>query len=200
MFAILGPPRALRVLDSRIAKKTISGSSAAHICYTVGMPLKRDWRRTIMTPPDRRPPEPERDVQGRVTTHEAAVALAKMSGPKLSAHGIKVNACEGFHAYNRQRRRWLKHRARELGVEYGSDLSSGVGARLRAAAWGIAFGEWLCARAAEAGDAGLANLALSVAEKGLRQDEAAQQQAEREKKLRDRANTQHTDVAEVLDV
>lgn len=161
---------------------------------------KREWSRPLATPPDRRPPKPERDSAGRVTTRDAAIALAKMKGPELKAHiGIKVSACEGFEPYNRQRRRWTKGRMRELGLQYGDDLTSSVGARVRAAAWGLAFGEWAAAKAAEHGDAGLAALAMKIIEKGVKLDDSAREQAEVEAKLRRKQNKPHN-LGKVLDV
>lgn len=161
---------------------------------------RRAWNRTLATPPDRRPPAPERDSSGRVATHEAAVALAKMRGPELAAHaGIKVQACEGFQPYNRQRRRWIKNRMRELGLLYGDDLSSGVGVRVRSAAWGYAFGEWAAAQAAVHGDAGLANLALGILTKASQEDAKAHETAALEAKLR-KKQTKQPSLGDVLNI
>lgn len=161
---------------------------------------KRPWNRGVAAPPDRRPPKPERDSAGRVTTHEAAVALARMRGPELAAHiGIKVNACEAFTPYNRQRRRWIKQRMRELADQYGDNLSSGVGARVRSAGWGYAFAEWVSARAAEFGDAGMANLAMMIFKKSSDEDAKARELAECEAKLRKKTE-KRLDLSQVLNV
>ena len=149
-------------------------------------PKKRHWQRTLTTPPDRRPPAPERDLTtGQIHTREAAIALARMKGPALAAHsGIKVNACEGFKPYYKQRGRWTKRRVREMGELYGPEISVGVGAAIRAAGWGHAFGSWLCAMAAETGDAGVANLAMSILAKASTEDRRAHELAALEARLR----------------
>ena len=161
------------------------------------MAKKRPWNRNVLTPPDRRPPKPERDSQGRVQTAEAAQALARLRGPAVAAHvGIKVNACEGFAPYNKQRRLWIKKRMGEMGTQY-EELTTGVGAAVRAAGWCYAFSEWLFGKAAETGDAGLAVAAAQLAEKGSRQDNAARTIADAEAKLR-RKQTKRPDVSALL--
>lgn len=162
-------------------------------------PKKRHWQRTLTTPPDRRPPAPERDDEGHVRTREAAAALARMKGPALKAHiGIKVDACEGFEPYNRQRIRWTKHRMRELAELYGPDVSAGVGACVRAAGWGHAFGNWVAAKAAETGDPGCANLAMSILGKASAEDRRAHELAALEARLRG-ANKPATDLGSALE-
>lgn len=162
---------------------------------------KRHWQRKLLKPVDRRPPEPERDLTtGQVRTREAARALSRMRAPTLAAHaGIKVTACEGFSPYNQQRVRWTKQRVREFAQLYGNDLSVGVGGCVRNAAWGHAFGNWLAAKAAEYGDAGVAMLAMKVFSKASAEDRRAHELAALEARLRRDKSDENLDLGEALD-
>ena len=157
--------------------------------------------RILKHPVPWRVPKPERDVQGRVRTKEAAVALSAHRGPmptRLATIGIRVNACEGFSPYNRQRRKWAKLRMSELAAMYGRDLSRGVGARVRSAAWAYAFAEWLSAKAAEAGDAGLATLAVKLHGRASGEDKKAQELAALEGQIHSQSETDSLDLGSIL--
>lgn len=158
--------------------------------------------RSLKRPLPWRKPKPERDDAGRVRTAEAAAALARAAAvpARMGQIGIKVNACPGFQPYNRQRQKWGKARFGELANTYGGDLSRGVGARVRGAAWCFAFAEYAAARAAEFGDVGLAEVAAKLFARASAEDDRARALAAYERGLRERDKEKTLDLSDALDV
>lgn len=93
-----------------------------------------------------------RDGGGRVRDSEAARRLASMrkAMPDFVRREI---ACAGdFKPFNRYRREWTRKRIAELHEATGG-CSVAVAALVRAAGWGVAFGEYLATQGAESLDA-----------------------------------------------
>lgn len=193
----------LSQLPAHICPQIVTFAGAAGAVYTGSVPPKRVNNTRRMPPAVTwRKPEPERDKQGRVKTAKDAQILAKMTRvpSRFASIGIKVDACEGFEPYNRQRRKWAKARFNELTEQYGQDLSRGVGARIRAAAWGYAFGEWLAAKAAYHGDAGLSEVALKLMGRASNEDEKARALAAAERAVKNSKRANTLDLVDALDV
>src|SRR4051812_42540407 len=95
-----------------------------------------------------------RDGGGRVRSSEAARDLAKLRKAVPDFVRRDLVCLPEFSPYDRQRRAWTRQRVAELHMQTGG-ASRGVGARARAAGWGVAFGEYLASKAAETGDSEL---------------------------------------------
>ncbi len=161
-----------------------------------------NYTRRVRKPSTWRTPEPERDGAGRVRTHEAAAALAACATvpARMGQIGIRVNACEGFAPYNRQRQKWGKARFKEFAQTYGGDLSRGVGARVRGAAWCYAFAEWAAAKAAEYGDLGTAEIAAKLFARAANEDDKARALAAYERREREGKTQDELDLSKALNV
>jgi hypothetical protein len=130
---------------------------------------------------DPAPPTPptvaiERDKTGRVTGAEAARALAKLRGAVPDFVRRDLVCAPDFAPYDRQRKDWTRARLAELASIAGG-ASRGIGARVRAAGWGVAFGEYLASKAAETGDSDLMDRAMSILSKASVEDEKARRLA-----------------------
>lgn len=78
-----------------------------------------------------------------------------------TARERKIKCDPRFTLHDRDRRNWTRGRTAEL-HEMTGGVSRGVGAMVRAAGWGLAFGEFLAVRAAETGDAELMAQAVNL--------------------------------------
>lgn len=107
----------------------------------------------------------------RVTTREAAAALARL--PRRSRMvPAKVASCPEFKRYDEDRQRWLAGRTAEIQQAHGG-VSRGVGARLNAAAWAYAAGQFANEKGAQTGDAKWFALGATQAAHAKTLDDAA---------------------------
>lgn len=120
--------------------------------------------------------EIQRDKGGRVRDPEAARKLAKMRGKVPDFVRRDVVCHPDFEPFDRQRKALTRARVSELYQQTGG-VSRGVGARVRAACWGVAFGEYLATKAAETGDPELMDRAMAVLSKASVEDEKARRLA-----------------------
>lgn len=144
-------------------------------------------------PPDEQPFPPTavadplatgRDKRGRVTTPEAARALAKL--PRRRDHLPTSIACHpDFEVHYRRRLEWRDRRRAELVLVGRGHLSHGVGARLNVAAWLYAGAEFAAERAAKTADLTLLSTAADLGAKADRLDWSAYHLTVREAQLRD---------------
>ncbi len=101
-----------------------------------------------------------RDAAGKLTTSEAARALARL--PRRSKHVPRKLACDPrFSPHNHRRLEWLRGRTTEHQRAHGG-VSRGVGAMLASAAWLYAGGEFAAELAAEGGDVSLFEVAARL--------------------------------------
>lgn len=120
--------------------------------------------------------EVERDAGGRVRSSEAARQLASMRRHVPDFVRRDVACTPEFEPFDRQRRALTRARVAELHQQTGG-CSRGVCARVRAACWGVAFGEYLASRAAETGDTELMDRAMTILAKSSVEDEKARRLA-----------------------
>jgi hypothetical protein len=117
-----------------------------------------------------------RDAGGRVRSSEAARELARLRKNVPDFVARDIICLPEFKPYDRQRKAWTRQRVAEIHLQTGG-TSRGVGTRVRASGWGVAFGEYLASKAAETGDAELMERALIVLDKAATLDEKARRLA-----------------------
>jgi hypothetical protein len=149
--------------------------------------------RVEVLPPDEQPhaaaqADPlttDRDAAGRVTTTDAARALARL--PRRSKVLPRKLALDPrFEPHNRRRLEWQRKRMAELAGAHGG-VSHGVGAMLNAAAWLYAGGEFAAELAAETADLDLFKVAASLTGTARQHELAAWELSAREAEARGQA-------------
>jgi hypothetical protein len=149
------------------------------------------WENAHQDPAPKLPPgvggDIPRDKGGRVQGSEAARQLASLRKAAPDFVRRDVACTPEFEPFNRTRRALTRQRIAELHQQTGG-VSRGVGARVRSAAWGYAFGEYLASRAAETGDPELMDRALTILSKASVEDEKARRLAIDEAASRPREN------------
>ena len=145
------------------------------------------WENALTDPAPKVPAgagvEIKRDEGGHVRDTESARALALLRNAVPNYVARAIVCSEAFADYNDTRKVWTRSRVTELYLQTGT-VSRGVGARTRAAGWGFAFGEYLCAEAARTNDPELMDWALSILAKASTEDEKARRLAIDEAKSR----------------
>ncbi len=91
-----------------------------------------------------------RDAKGRIKSSETARQMARLRHAKPDFVRDEVRCAPDFESYNRRRQELVRQRVAELHQMFGG-VSAGVGSILRGWGWGVAFGEYLAAKAAETG-------------------------------------------------
>lgn len=129
-----------------------------------------------------------RDERGRVTTPEAARALAKLPR-RRDVLPAAVAAHPDFEVHYRRRLDWRDRRRAELVLVGRGYLSHGVGARLNLAAWLFAGSEFAAEQGAKTGNLALLTTAADLGSKADRLDWSAYHLAVREASIRDEQMT-----------